>query len=107
VPGAIITACCASIALLAAISILVTVVWPQYATRWLKTQGGIFNFFNGGVFGNAISYTIVLVNNRPRVTAFRDGVKLPSEAVEALVTATGVSDKYSKQHSGKSCSSTV
>jgi hypothetical protein len=56
---------------------------------------------------NQIIYTVYFANNRAKITAFRDGVKLPQETAQAIVTATGQSTKYSKQHPGKSCGSTV
>ncbi|KAH9963694.1 hypothetical protein BGW80DRAFT_822084 [Lactifluus volemus] len=96
--GIIVSAACAIIALLAAISILVTVVWPESATRFLKTQWIIINSFNMTLLTNQIIYTVYFANNRAKITAFRDGVKLPPETAQAIVTATGQSTKYSKQH---------
>jgi hypothetical protein len=107
VTGVITTAVCATIALLAAIFILVTVVWPESATGSLKTQCTIFNFFNMTLLINQIVYTTFLANHRAKITAFLDGVKLSPQTVQAFITAIGQSDKYSKQHPGKSCSSTV
>ncbi|KAH9963696.1 hypothetical protein BGW80DRAFT_1448133 [Lactifluus volemus] len=98
VAGIIVSAVCATIALLAVISILVTVVRPGFATRFLKTQGIIFNTFNMTLLSNHIVYTINVANNGAKITAFRDGVKLPQETAQAIVTATGQSTKYSKQH---------
>jgi hypothetical protein len=103
----IVSAVCATIALLAAISILVTVVRPGFATRFLKTQEIIFSTFNTTLFCNHIVYVVKLANEGAKITAFRDGVKLPQETAQAIVTATGQSTKYSKQHPGKSCGSTV
>ncbi|KAH9970021.1 hypothetical protein BGW80DRAFT_1461640 [Lactifluus volemus] len=98
VNGVVITAACAIIALLAAISILVTVVWPESATRSLKAQAGFFNTFNMAVLSNEIVYTAMLATNRAQITAFLDGVELSPQAVQLLITATGQSYKYSEQH---------
>jgi hypothetical protein len=107
VNGVVITAACAIIALLAAIFILVTIVWPESATRSLKTQAGFFNVLNMAVLSNEIVYTAKLATNRAQITAFLGGRELSPQAVQLYIIATGQSYKYSEQHPGKSCSSTV
>jgi hypothetical protein len=107
VNGVVITAACAIIALLAAISILVTIVWPESATRSLKTQAGFINTFNMAVLSNEIVYTAMLATNRAQITAFLDGMELSPQAVQLLIAATGQSYEYSEQHPGKSHNSTV
>jgi hypothetical protein len=93
--------------LLAAIFILVTLVWPKRATGSLKIQAAIFSFFNVWLLATQIPYTIFVANNHAKITAFLDGLELPAQIVQATLAAAGESDKYNKIHSGKPCISTV
>ncbi|KAH9970025.1 hypothetical protein BGW80DRAFT_1461643 [Lactifluus volemus] len=98
VNGVVITTACAIIALLAAIFILVTIVWPESATRSLRTQAGFFNVLNMAVLSNEIVYTAKLATNRAQITAFLGGRELSPQAVQLYIIATGQSYKYSEQH---------
>ena len=81
--------------------------WPGRATGSLKTQAVTVNIFNTWLLSNQFNYTIVLANNHAKITAFRDGVELPAQIVQAALAAAGESDKYSKIHAGKPCIPTV
>ena len=105
-PGVIITTICTTLALLAAIFILVTLLWPKRATGSLKIQAGIFTFFSVWLFATQIPYTVFVANHHAKITAFLDGVQLPAQLVQTTLSEAGESDKYSKLHPGKSCSVT-
>jgi len=97
-PGVIITSICTTLALLAAIFILVTLVWPKRATGSLKIQAGIFTFFSVWLFATQIPYTVFVAKHRAKITAFLNGLQLPAPAVQAALSEAGESDKYSKLH---------
>ena len=98
--GVVVTSICATLALLSAIFLLVTVVWPNRATGSLKIQAWMFTFFSVWVFVTQIPYTVFVANRRAKVDAFLDGVQLPPQTVQAALAAAGESDKYSSQHPG-------
>ena len=103
-PGVIITTLCTTLALLAAIFIFVTLVWPKRATGSLKIQAGIFTFFSVWLFATQIPYTVFVAKHRAKITAFLNGLQLPAPVVQAALSEAGESDKYSKLHPGKPCS---
>jgi hypothetical protein len=103
-PGVVLTAVCATTALLAMIFFVVTLVWPKNATGSLKIQAWIFTFFSVWLFATQIPYTIFIANRNAKIDAFLAGRQLPAQAVQAALAAAGESTKYSKLHFGTSTS---
>jgi len=98
-PGVVLTTVCATLALLATIFFLVTLVWPKRATGSLKIQAWIFTFFSLWLFATQIPYTVAVATHRAKIDAFLGRVQLPAQTVQGAITAAGESDKYSKLHS--------
>jgi hypothetical protein len=98
--GVVVTAVCATLAVLSAIYLLITIVWPNRALGSLKIQAGMFAFFSAWILATQIPYTVFIATRRAKIDAFLDGVQLPPQTVQAALAAAGASDKYNSQHTG-------
>jgi hypothetical protein len=79
-----------------------TLIRPKRSTESLKIQAWILTFFSAWLLATQIPYTDFTATRYAKVTAFLGSVQLPAATLQAALAASGLSDKYSKLHHGKS-----